>query len=542
MKHRIVCLALILAGLTACDQPPGPPATSLDTNDAELEPTIQSLAIQPGDIVLSANGTSWLGWLFETHLGWNLTGGNAPGEGDHRGDDYYFDDWNKGSGNSDLGEVVLSPMSGKVIFVGKNPYNHGYGKQVIIQNGDFAFRFSHLDYIDVLVGDNIRPGTPVGTVGCTGLSCELPNTAHLHAGLYRKINDAAAKDGKTALFWLKKGDNPTWLSGGPSHFAAPFNIQSDVAVDFTLEDAASRLSPVLREVSLPDPMIAGNTYDISWTLMGYHGPMASRMQITCYENHLPRVHVVDNEPEKISQGWHWDHAYSHNYEFSGRFTLPAPMDTEDCEVRFYARRLPRHGELYSEDVPEFEQVFLSVLIPGGVDSRTMGTVGRQLERTILGSTSTVSGTSDSYVNPDVIPTQRQAAYRLSPVMVRIELEDDLRAGQRYPVRWEVMGYHGPMSSMVRLYCDQESVGFTDDSPEYLGEPGWEWTPVRADSYGFSTTLAIPAHFSGDCIVRFFWSRQGYVDHNAAFLSVLIPGGVDNRPQGDAGRRIWRTVR
>src|SRR3990167_1182928 len=65
-----------------------------------------------------------------------------------------------------IGDSVPAPSAGKVIAAG---YNGGFGNQVKIETsqGNIVW-LSHLDSIDVDVGDSIRQGQPVGKGGNTG--------------------------------------------------------------------------------------------------------------------------------------------------------------------------------------------------------------------------------------------------------------------------------------------------------------------------------------------------------------------------------------
>jgi hypothetical protein len=175
-----------------------------------------------------------LGWPFIEPTGWAITGfgtGDCKGvneatEGDHCGDDWYAQDWNFGSGNDDLGKVLLSATTGRVIFSGSWD---GYGKEAIIQLNppfeDFALRYTHLKEVWVTEGDEVCLGSPVGVVGFTGLSGGGQNTSHLHAVLYQKINEISARGnkGETGLFWLERGEPVESIrSGTPAtKFAAP---------------------------------------------------------------------------------------------------------------------------------------------------------------------------------------------------------------------------------------------------------------------------------------------------------------------------------
>ncbi len=535
MKNALTVLALTVT-LTGCIQGGDPSASS----DAPTNLGTAAAALsQPAGVTLVKDGVSTLGWPFlegKSGSKWHVTTGSPY----HGGCDAYADDWNYGSGNSDKGKTLLSATAGTVIFAGKGG-EKGYGKQVVVQYGDFAVRYAHMDRVDVTVGDTVWHGTQIGTVGCTGLTCKAPQTAHLHLVLYKNIK-AEATPGKTALSLLKTGENPTTLKGAANTFAAPFNVDSTVAAPFTVEDAASRLSPVMRTVSLPDNMVAGQTYTVDWTVMGYHGPMASSMTIRCTDNAGKDVYaaVTDNTPDNLGQGWHWQHASSRIYGFSRSFTLAQGLPNQECEVRFFWARQAYPGESAYTD---YNGVFISVLIPGGVDAKPLGDAGRKLSRTIVHAPGSAAGTIDWTGSPDVDPTLEQAASRLSPVMRTIELGDNLKGGKSHSIAWETMGYHGPMSTKVYVICD----GVWTESPaptvEDLGTGMYSWGSAVSHRYRYETTLSTPDVSSKqDCMIRFFWSRDGYTDYNEDFISILIPGGVDDRPSGTAGRAILRTLK
>ncbi|MFQ5795652.1 MAG: M23 family metallopeptidase [Candidatus Bipolaricaulia bacterium] len=194
------------------------------------------LSVVGQEIVLDPEGVSQLGWPFEEVEGWTSLHGNGPGEGSHRGDLYYTQDWNWGAANDDEGKPIHSATSGVVIHATRDASPCevgvcGWGNQVIIQiNDEFAIRYAHLKDVDVEVGDRVVLGTPIGILGHSGLSGKLPYTAHLHVSLYKDIGELSprGRGNRTALDWLKLGVAPYRLEGGPTRFAAPFELNPEV--------------------------------------------------------------------------------------------------------------------------------------------------------------------------------------------------------------------------------------------------------------------------------------------------------------------------
>lgn len=81
-----------------------------------------------------------------------------------------------------IGDPVEAPAGGKVIKVDPNP-NQRAGVHVVIDHGNgVTSSYSHLNSADVAVGDVIRPGQRIATVGNTGNVKRGPNGdgSHLH--------------------------------------------------------------------------------------------------------------------------------------------------------------------------------------------------------------------------------------------------------------------------------------------------------------------------------------------------------------------------
>ncbi len=191
-------------------------------------------------IQLATGGKSRLGWAFPTTSGWRA--GTHDG---HDGDDAYAIDWNRGSGNADVGERVLSVASGRVIYArsGQGRVHDrdafGYGNTVIVQLGadpSFAVRYAHLRSVSVTEGEYVSLGEPIGTVGASGLSGRLPYTAHLHLTLYQRLYERpdstdrcySGKAQQRGIDWLRSGQTPCQLSRSSTKFAAPFRLDPSI--------------------------------------------------------------------------------------------------------------------------------------------------------------------------------------------------------------------------------------------------------------------------------------------------------------------------
>jgi len=88
------------------------------------------------------------------------------------------------------GEAVVASADGEVTVSG---WNGGYGRMVKIDHGDgLETRYAHLQSLDVEVGDVVRQGDNLGTVGATGTATD----AHIH---FEVRVDGAPVD---PLIWL----------------------------------------------------------------------------------------------------------------------------------------------------------------------------------------------------------------------------------------------------------------------------------------------------------------------------------------------------
>jgi murein DD-endopeptidase MepM/ murein hydrolase activator NlpD len=83
-----------------------------------------------------------------------------------------------------LGTKVNSTADGLVIKAEKSRY--GYGNEVIIKHSNnYETRYAHLDSFSVQIGQKVKLGTLIGTVGVTGLT----TGPHLHYEILKNNKD-----------------------------------------------------------------------------------------------------------------------------------------------------------------------------------------------------------------------------------------------------------------------------------------------------------------------------------------------------------------
>ncbi|MEM5774569.1 MAG: M23 family metallopeptidase, partial [Anaerolineaceae bacterium] len=117
------------------------------------------------------------------------------------------------------GTTVIAAGDGKVIwagyglFYGKGAENDPYGLAVSVEH-DFGYKgqklytiYAHLDRIDVLAGQTVRTGTPVGLVGMTG------NTTGPHLHFEVRIQDDSFYKTRNPDLWIAPPQGSGVLAG-----------------------------------------------------------------------------------------------------------------------------------------------------------------------------------------------------------------------------------------------------------------------------------------------------------------------------------------
>jgi len=100
----------------------------------------------------------------------------------------YVDHWHNGVDiAARFGAPILSPGEGRVIAIGNQDnfcYRRGFGKFVAVDDGGnhLVLWYAHLGTISVSVGDAVKKGTAIGTVGTTGLE----TGPHLHFSIFKE--------------------------------------------------------------------------------------------------------------------------------------------------------------------------------------------------------------------------------------------------------------------------------------------------------------------------------------------------------------------
>lgn len=149
-------------------------------------------------------------------------------------------------------------------------------------------------------------------------------------------------------------------------------------------ESARRLPPVLYSLDVPEQMIAGNTYTIEWSILGYHDSYISSVAMfnctgvndgSCGASYTDQTRFFSKVGELLetkSTDWRNGDVYASEYIFSTEFK---PNFTEETNIvlRFY--RLNGDDKLASGSG-------LSLIIPGNLSENYYDKQGRRITKTV----------------------------------------------------------------------------------------------------------------------------------------------------------------
>ncbi|WP_299588273.1 M23/M56 family metallopeptidase [uncultured Microbulbifer sp.] len=121
--------------------------------------TVGGVLVNPGLSAASPDGGGWIVPIKNARVSSQFGDLSSIRKNPHRGTDFA----------AALGTVIVAPAGG-VIVVSTDHYKHkNYGKIIIIDHGDNSQTlYSHLDSREVEVGQKVKAGQKIGTVGVSG--------------------------------------------------------------------------------------------------------------------------------------------------------------------------------------------------------------------------------------------------------------------------------------------------------------------------------------------------------------------------------------
>jgi hypothetical protein len=158
-------------------------------------------------------------------------------------------------------------------------------------------------------------------------------------------------------------------------------------------EAQRRMPPVLVALTVPDTMVAGHTYTLTWSLQGYNTSYSSNLVMfdctdvtsDCGANYGDSTRFVDSgslNPVSVTTGdWDIDGISDQQFNYTWNFTVPATRSDgsgwstagTEIVVRFYNK----------DDIDqERGRGKVSLLIPGNLAGEYYDTAGRRIVKRI----------------------------------------------------------------------------------------------------------------------------------------------------------------
>jgi hypothetical protein len=295
-----------------------------------------------------------------------------------------------------------------------------------------------------------------------------------------------------------------------------------------------RSSTLIQHISMPDNLTPGQTVTVQWSLLSYLpirsilGTRGDSDGVTLLKNGV--FAGVTNSTWRIGE------RYASKYSFEAEYTVP--QRPGDITVWFSAAQMD--GNMY-----------MSAVIPDGVDPRPHPTTLKALRRTILPGGTDANPQSDSIIwHPEhAFETSLNDYMRRSGgTLAQVSIPDGLVPGTQVTCEWKVLSYVN-INSMLILYnlADRERLLLVEGTR--IGNPvnsaNWRFThsgtTYYAREYTFRGTFTVPNE-PGD--QQIYFVNQESANTDSAWMAANIPVGVDSRPvqfEGMFGRFIERTI-
>jgi len=290
-----------------------------------------------------------------------------------------------------------------------------------------------------------------------------------------------------------------------------------------LDEAILRAGMVITDMSVADNLSPGDTVDLQWSILSYV-PLRSAIRMAMPSG----VNVTLNaEQTGVEIGpWVIGDRYSHIYSYECSWTVPDDPGT--CKVRFLGAQMDGYA-------------YMNANIPGrtDVDWRPYGTDGKEVLRDITtNALAEVPAISSENVvtNPPWFESLEESILRAGGTVTGISIPDNLTPGSVVTCRWDVLSYV-PIRSRLVVDLPTLSDHMAEAVLTGVEDGSWQISNYRAQVYSFEYLWTVPDD-PGECKVRFVNAQSdGY-----AWVNGNIPGGVDFRPDGVAGKEVLRTIK
>jgi hypothetical protein len=152
----------------------------------------------------------------------------------------------------------------------------------------------------------------------------------------------------------------------------------------TGEEARRRLPAVIYSLNIPENMISGQTYTLTWSQLGYDDSYQSIIAFfncagindgSCGDTYGSNFNASAYiEPDSVQAGdWTYNGVQSQKFNYSYSFTAPVVTSGTDIVIRFYSR---------SQTDADSGNGGLSTLIPGNLSGIYYEQAGRRILKRI----------------------------------------------------------------------------------------------------------------------------------------------------------------
>ncbi|MBF0622342.1 MAG: hypothetical protein HQL54_10500 [Magnetococcales bacterium] len=134
-------------------------------------------------------------------------------------------------------------------------------------------------------------------------------------------------------------------------------------------EAQRRFPPVLTDIQLPEQIVGGQEYTVTWTLLGYHTDYESQLALfgcdqadmySCAEAYDDNVYATDRltaQKMDVEPAWAYKNVNAGSFQFSHTMTFPEVTEPTDFVIRLY--------RINDVDI-SFDEPVSALLAPGGL--------------------------------------------------------------------------------------------------------------------------------------------------------------------------------
>jgi len=285
---------------------------------------------------------------------------------------------------------------------------------------------------------------------------------------------------------------------------------------------------LVQEITFPDNLVPGSSVTVQWKALSYV-PLRGRLGTG---SKTQGWYLFKNATYAGSQVSPWNIAGRNAMVYSYQCAFVVPTNAGDLSIWFNHAQMD--GTLY-----------MSAVVPDGVDPRPDPVQSKLITRTIVGGGSNANPVSDaSFTDMDnPFESSQQALMRSGGTITAIDVPlGNWPVGDTIACEWTVLSYAPIYSKLFLLNLADKRVLLQATGTLVRSQySSWHIGSTYAIEYTFRTQLTVPDE-AGVQQIYFLDMQQGLAD--ASWMAGNIPAGVDPAPalfNGMYGRFIERTI-